>query len=174
MTRPVTLIEPGAVKLERLLPGPAERVWAYLVDPDKRATWLAGGKFDLRVGGKVKLEFDHANLSSDKVPPAKYKDMGKPQFEGVITRLEPNRVLAYTWPFRDQQSEVTFELEPRGKDTLLRITHRRLHGEVQVGVMSGWDVHTGILEDVLRGKEPRPFWTTHENLEKEYRSVVPA
>ena len=169
-----TYVEPGTMKLERLLPGPVERVWAYLVEGDKRALWLAGGTFDLRVGGKVKLEFDHARLSSDKVPPAKYKDMGKPQFEGVITRLEPNRLLAYTWPFKSEQSEVTFELEPRGKDTLLRITHRRLHTDVQVGVMSGWDVHTGILEDVLRGNEPRPFWTTHEKLEREYRSVVPA
>jgi len=170
-----TFVETGTMKLERLLPGPAERVWAYLVDPDKRATWLAGGKFDLRVGGKVKLEFDHARLSSDKVPPAKYKDMGKPEFEGVITRLEPNRVLAYTWDWKSGQSEVTFELEPRGKDTLLRIVHRRLQDRgLQVSVMSGWDVHTGILEDVLRGDEPRPFWTTHEKLEKEYRSVVPA
>ena len=30
------------VRLERLLPGPIERVWAYLTEPDKRATWFAG------------------------------------------------------------------------------------------------------------------------------------
>ena len=105
--------EARTLRIRRVLRGPIERVWAYLVDPDKRALWLAGGKFDLRVGGKIRLEFDHACLSADKVPPAKYKDMGKPQFEGVITRLEPNRVLAYTWPFKSEASEVTFELEPR-------------------------------------------------------------
>ena len=37
-----TLIEPGTVKMERLLPGPVERVWAYLTESDKRARWLAG------------------------------------------------------------------------------------------------------------------------------------
>ena len=37
MTRPVTMIEPGTVKLERLLPGPVERVWAYITESDKRA-----------------------------------------------------------------------------------------------------------------------------------------
>jgi len=27
--------------------------------------------------------------------------------------------------------------------------------------MSGWDVHSGILSDLLNGVEPRPFWATH-------------
>ena len=30
MNRPVSVVEPGTVKLERLLPGPVERVWAYI------------------------------------------------------------------------------------------------------------------------------------------------
>ena len=34
--------------------------------------------------------------------------------------------------------------------------------------MGGWDVHTGILADILNGIEPRPFWTTHSKLESEY------
>ena len=38
--------------------------------------------------------------------------------------------------------------------------------------MGGWDVHTGILADVLGGEEPRPFWTTHSQLEKEYGAAL--
>jgi hypothetical protein len=38
--------------------------------------------------------------------------------------------------------------------------------------MGGWDVHTGILEDVLRGVEPRPFWTTHAKLEQQYAATL--
>ena len=38
-----TLIEPGTLRMERTLPAPIERVWAYFVEPDKRAAWLAGG-----------------------------------------------------------------------------------------------------------------------------------
>jgi len=45
-----TTTEKATVRLERLLPGPIERVWAYLTEADKRATWFAGGMFDLRVG----------------------------------------------------------------------------------------------------------------------------
>src|SRR5688572_29818333 len=41
-------IAPDTVRMERLFPGPVERVWEFLVDPDKRALWLAGGPMELR------------------------------------------------------------------------------------------------------------------------------
>jgi uncharacterized protein YndB with AHSA1/START domain len=169
MKQAATVVEPGTVKVERLLPGPVERVWAYLTDSRKRATWFAGGEFDLRVGGRARLEFDHASLSSEKVTPDKFKNVGRPQFDGTITRLEPMRVLAYTMRFGERDSEVTFELAPRGKEVLLVITHRGMdERDLRVSIMAGWDVHTGILADVLNGVEPRPFWSTHAKLAKEY------
>jgi len=168
MNRAVTLVEPGTVKLERLLPGPVERVWAYVTESDKRATWLAAGEFDLRVGGRIRLEFDNNRL------PGAEKRQGKGQhgMEGVITRLEPMRLLAHTWKFDSGDTEVVYELKPRGKDVLLVIVHRRLDGSpLPAGVMSGWDVHSGILFDLLNGVEPRPFWATHAKLEKEYAAA---
>jgi len=170
---PVTLVEPGTVKVERLLPGPVERAWAYIVESDKRAKWLAGGEFDLRIGGKVRLEFDNSRLPNEKNMPAKYKDLGKGQFEGVITRLEPLRLLAHTWKWASGDSEVSYELIPRGKDVLLVIVHRQLQPrDLVIGVMGGWDVHTGILADILNGVAPRPFWATHTRVEKEYAAAV--
>ena len=53
---------------------------------------------------------------------------------------------------------------------LLTIVHRRLSKDSRL-VMGGWDVHTGILEDVLNGVEPRPFWTTHYK-PKEYAASL--
>jgi len=173
MNAPATLIEPGTLKVERLLPGPMDRAWAYLTESKKRATWFAGGEFDLRVGGRIEMQFDHATLSSDKVAPEKHKGATHAKFKGAITRLEPGRLLAFTWDMGGMNSEVTFELQPRGKDVLLLVTHRRLEGrEMTVMVASGWDVHTGILADVLNGVAPRPFWSTHGNLEKEYAAAL--
>src|SRR5450631_1497801 len=88
--------EPATVRLERLLPGPIERVWAYLTESDKRATWFASGVFDLRVGGKADLHFDHANISSEKTPPDEYKNK-KSDFPGKITRIDPPRLLSFTF-----------------------------------------------------------------------------
>jgi uncharacterized protein YndB with AHSA1/START domain len=166
--RPVTLVEPGTVRLERLLPGPVERVWAYITESDKRAKWLAAGEFELRVGGKAVLKWDNAKLPNAGPVPPEYKNRGIGEMVGVITRLEPHRVLAHTWPKNGADMEVTYELSPRGKDVLLTIVHRRLGKDLTSAVMGGWDVHTGILEDILKGLEPRPFWRTHERLEREY------
>ena len=66
--------EPATVRLERLLPGPIERVWAYLTEADKRATWFAGGVFDLRVGGKANLYFDHSTSRRRKPPRRRYEE----------------------------------------------------------------------------------------------------
>jgi uncharacterized protein YndB with AHSA1/START domain len=166
-----TLIEPGTVKMERLLPGPVERVWAYITDSKKRALWLAAGEFDLRLGGEIRLEFDNSRLPNDG-DVSKYKDKGKGHFEGKITRLEPMRVLAHTWNMGGD-TEVTYELTPRGKDVLLTVVHRRLAPRDRVlGVMGGWDVHTGILADILNGVAPRPFWKTHGELESVYAAQV--
>ena len=93
--------------------------------------------------------------------------------DGVITRLEPMRLLSHTWKWDSGDTEVTYELTPKGKDTLLVITHRSLKGrDLVVSVMGGWDVHTGVLEDVLNGAEPRPFWKTHSERAKEYEAAV--
>jgi uncharacterized protein YndB with AHSA1/START domain len=165
--KPGTSPEQATVRLERVLPGPIERVWAYLTEADKRATWFAGGTFDLRVGGKADLHFDHSKLSSEESPPE--MKMKRFDFTETITRIEPPRLLSYTFGHGGAESEVTFELETRGKGVLLVVTHRRIvDRKTMVGLASGWDSHLGVLEDRLNGVEPRPFWTTHARLKREY------
>ena len=171
-TLPSTLIEPGTVKLERLLPGPVERAWAYLTESDKRATWLAAGEFDLRVGGKVELIFENDKLSDEKAPPGA-RAGGTRRFEGTITRLEPNRALAYSWNWDGRDSDVLYELAPKGKDVLLTIQHRLPDDrELVCAVGGGWATHTGILADQLNGAKPRGFWSTHERLMKEFEAAL--
>ena len=108
----------------------------------------------------------HGNLGGRM--PDQCKDM-KTDYPGRITRLEPLRLLSYTFEAAGPESEVTFELEPRGKDLLLVITHRRIvDRKTMINVASGWDTHVAILADRLNGVEPRPFWSTHAKLVREY------
>ena len=167
MNRPATLVEPGTVKLERLLPGPIERVWAYITESDKRAKWLAAGEFDLRLGGRIELHFDNDKLSPDGSRREGTSSKANPM-TGVITRLEPPRLLAHTWMWPSGNTECTYELAERGNQVLLTIVHRNLGKDFVLPVMGGWDTHTGILEDVLKGVPPRPFWSTHDRLTQEY------
>jgi uncharacterized protein YndB with AHSA1/START domain len=169
-----TLIDPSTIRFERLLPGPVERVWAYLTESNKRALWLAAGEFDLRVGGKVELLFDNSRIT-DEAPPAGAHGAAPHRAEGVITRLEPMKLLAHTWVWESGTTEVTYELEPRGKDVLLTIHHKLPDGAgANIAVGGGWAAHVGILEDQLRGVKPRPFFSTHAREMKAFEDSLAA
>ncbi len=165
--------EPGTIRFERLLPGPIERVWAYLTESDKKAEWLASGDIEPRVGGKVELNFNHKNLSEEDDPiPEKYKHMENgTEFTGRVTQYDPPRLLSYTWGEEaGEESEVTFELKPQDKKILLVLTHRRLGDDhdILISVSAGWHTHLGILTERLNGREPQGFWKIHNRMEKVY------
>jgi uncharacterized protein YndB with AHSA1/START domain len=169
-----TITQAGAIRFERLLPGPVERVWAYLTESDKRGKWLASGAVEPRVGGQVELHFRHADLSPQKEPvPDKYKQKleGGASFTAEVTRCEPPRLLGHTWT---DGSEVTFELTPRGEQVLLVLTHRRLSPTQMLSVAGGWHTHLDILVDNLNDRMPRPFWSTHARLAREYERRIQA
>jgi uncharacterized protein YndB with AHSA1/START domain len=170
------MTEPGTLRLERLLPGPIERVWSYLTDSELRGKWLATGAMEPRVGGRVDLHFEHAQLSEvTEDVPAKYRGQEVCDFAGRVVRWEPPRVLAYTWgESRGGESEVTFELTPRGEDVFMVVTHRGLVGRDEMtGVAAGWHAHIGILIDYLAGRAPQGFWAVHTRLEAEYERRLP-
>lgn len=166
----------GAVRFRRVLPGPIERVWSHLIECDKRAKWFCSGETEQRVGGRIELLFYHASLSPipDDPPPAKHADMPeRTSFTGRISRFEPPRVLAYTWYGEGEESEVCFELEEQGDEVVLVLTHTKLRTrQDEVGVLGGWHTHLDILDDVLNGRTPEPFWRRYTLLDQEYESRV--
>jgi uncharacterized protein YndB with AHSA1/START domain len=161
----------GEVRIERWLPGPVERIWAYLTDSEKRGVWLAPGDMELRVGGRVEHRFRHADLSHERTPPPPYDAYAEGHvMYGTVTRCEPPRLLSYTWGDGAEDSEVVFELSaiPNGEVKLV-VTQRRLRsGAGMANVAAGWHAHLGILLDRLQGREPRGFWSTHARLEAAY------
>ena len=165
-------IEPGAVRFERLLPGPIERVWSYLVDSDKRVLWLASGAMPGSAGADFDFRFDHKNLSPGNRPtPERFKgyDGGATTHHKVL-RFEPPHVLAITWGGRvESPSEVTFELFAVGDKVRLVLTHRRLSDGYQtVDVSGGWHTHLQFLEAHLSGQALPSFWDVFADKEQEY------
>lgn len=174
-----SIVDAGSVQFQRLLPGPIERVWAYLTESDRRGTWLAPGEMDLRLGGRVTLTFRHADLSPDNTEPTPERfrryEAGHTQY-GRITRLDPPRLLSYTWGGEsDEDSEVTFELAPEGEGVLLTLTHRRLPDRgVMANVAGGWHTHLRFLSDHLAGRAPVSFWSAFTTIEEEYERIFSA
>jgi uncharacterized protein YndB with AHSA1/START domain len=166
-----TVTAADTVRFDRLLPGPIERVWAFLTEPEKRAQWLADGPMDLRVGGKVELTFRNSELAPQWEPvPDRYKQYENHTTYGRVTRCEPPRLLSYTWGGEPVgESEVSFELSPQGDKVRLVVVHRRLRDrKSMISVGSGWHVHLGILADRLSGREPGRFWSAITDAEAEY------
>ena len=165
------------VRIERLLPGPIERVWDYLTDPEKRATWFAGGPIEPRAGGTVTLRFHNNALTPDDGGPGeKWKKYGGELTSGGrVTEWDPPRLLAFLWGEEDgTASEVRIELAPKGSKVQLVLTHQRLRDrEGMLNVSGGWHAHLDVLVARLEGTTPPGFWPAIARLEKEYQARIP-
>jgi uncharacterized protein YndB with AHSA1/START domain len=166
---PGKFTKPGEVRIVRILPGPIERVWDFLVDPEKRARWFAGGPMEPKQGGKAELFFHHKNIAPDETPPDELKHVKDPGFKMACTvlRWDPPRVLSYTF---DDESDVTFELTTQGEAVQLVLTHRSRGSDLPSlsGYASGWHTHLAHLIALLEGKPRPPFWPMHALLKAEY------
>jgi uncharacterized protein YndB with AHSA1/START domain len=165
------LTEPATLKIQRLLPGPIERVWAYLTESDLRRQWLAAGQMEMKVGAPVELVWRNDELTNPpgQRPPG-FSD--ERRMQSRITELNPPRKLAIAW---DRSGDVSFELDPKGDEVLLTVTHRRLPDRASLlGVGAGWHTHLDVLVARVTGKEPEPFWDRMSRLRKEYERRIPA
>ena len=165
------LTEPATLKIQRLLPGPIERVWAYLTESDMRRRWLAAGEMEIKVGAPFELVWSNSELTD---PPSQRPDgFGEEhRLQSRITELDPPRKLAIAW---GSTGGVTFELEPAGDKVLLTLIHRRVPDRsTLLNVSAGWHAHLDVLVARLTGEEPGPFWDSWSGLKKEYERRIPA
>lgn len=169
------LINQNTLQFKRKLPGTMDRVWEYLVDPELRQKWFAGGPVNLKSGGIMELHFDHAKFSDqhDQIPD-KYKDMESgSKSEATVLKVEKPHLLVINW----EEGIVTFKLEQvAANEVLLTLTHERLQDSMdyRMGVLAGWHTHLDILVDVLYGNQPKGFWSVHMPLEEEYEQQLKA
>ncbi|NRP19674.1 hypothetical protein LPJGGPFB_02931 [Ensifer adhaerens] len=165
------LSQPDTLKLTRLLPGPIERVWAYLTDSDLRRQWLASGEMEMKVGAPVELVWRNDELTN---PPGE-RPAGFPdehRMASQITELDPPRKLSISWT---GSGDVSFELEPVGNKVLLTVTHRSIADRATMLMFgAGWHMHLDILAARATGTEPMPFWDGWSRLMKDYDQRLPA
>ena len=165
------LTEPATLRIERLLPGPIERIWAYLTESDLRRQWLAAGEMTLAEGAPFELVWRNDELSDQ---PGQ-RPAGFPEEHRLacrITELDPPRRLGFTW---GGTGGVVIELEPRGNEVLLTLTHRRLPDRATLlNVGAGWHMHLDILVARATGKAPGPFWAGWRRLKADYDRRLPA
>ena len=166
-----TLIEPATLQIQRVLPGPIERVWAYLTESDLRRQWLAAGDMEMKVGSTFEFVWRNNELTD---PPGRRPE-GFPEehrMQSVITELDPPRKLAITW---GSTGGVTFDLEAQGDDVLLTLVHSRvLDRATRLNVSAGWHMHLDVLVARMNGTEPVAYWDGWARLKEDYEARLPA
>ncbi|MFB2553675.1 SRPBCC family protein [Ensifer soli] len=165
------LTEPATLRIERRLPGPVERVWAYLTDGELRRRWLASGDMPLEPGASFVLTWRNDDLTD---PPGA-RPPGFGESHGMTCRVlavEAPVRLVITW---GSASEVAFDLAASDGEVVLTITHRRVPDRgVLLNVSSGWHAPLDVLAARLSETEPVPFWDRWTGLRAEYEQRFPA
>ncbi|WP_028938677.1 SRPBCC family protein [Pseudonocardia spinosispora] len=127
----------AAVRLERALRHPVEKVWRALTEPSHLNRWFP---FDvepeLTVGGTVRF-VDRS---------------GGPSGKGTITDLEPPRLIAYYW----EEDHLRWELSPTEEGSLLVLTHTVADRFGTASFATGWHACIDGLESVLAGQPVQP------------------
>lgn len=173
-TRPAadyaTVTAPQTVRLQRLLPGPIERIWDYLTDSELRRTWLAAGEMQPEAGSAFTLTWRNDELTDP--PGSKPEGFGtEHRMDSTITEYDRPHRLAFTWG----GGEVAFELEPRGDKVQLTVTHRGISDRANMLMIgAGWHQHLDTLVARASGSRPEPFWDGWTRLRGEYDALIPA
>jgi uncharacterized protein YndB with AHSA1/START domain len=145
--------EHNSVTLVRDLPGPIERVWAFLTDPKFLSRWFSNGVVADHVGGEARFE------------------MGA---EGRVTAYEPPHLLEYTWNELDRSrgsildTLVRWELTDAGKRVRLTLTHKRLSELEAILHSAGWHTFLDRLSASVDGREPPHTMERFAQLQSEY------
>ncbi|MCG7392750.1 SRPBCC family protein [Microvirga sp. ACRRW] len=166
-----TLIEPATLQIQRVLPGPIERIWDYLTKSDLRRQWLASGEMELKVGAPFEFVWRNDELSH----PSASRPEGFPEeqrMQSRITDLDPPHKISFAW---SGSGDVSIELEPIGTKVLLTLIHRRLPDRAtMLMVGAGWHMHLDILDARASDREPHPFWSGWLSLRDEYDRRLPS
>lgn len=140
----------ATIIFERLLHHTPEHVWEAITNPDELREWLmcSSAKIDGRTGGSIDM----------RSGPAQFHATGK------ILQWDPPRVYEHEWkvgpvePMPNGEDAIfRYELTPRGEDTLLTVTYRRLTTQTARGFAPGTHVLLDRLEAQLNDA-PLPGW----------------
>jgi uncharacterized protein YndB with AHSA1/START domain len=141
MNKQGEVIQVGAVRFERRLPGDVERVWSHLTDCEKLINWFGDdGTIEPREGGAVWLMGGH--------------------IRGVVTQWKPHRRLAYTWNVFDPgdtesqhpESYLSFELTAENGEVVLTLFHLPIPERFDKQTRMGWHTFLDMLEAAVNGE----------------------
>jgi uncharacterized protein YndB with AHSA1/START domain len=144
----------NTVRLHRVLPAPAERVYRAFLEPEAMAKWLPPRGFtgkvhqlDARVGGGYRMSFTNFGTGKSHF------------FGGTYVELTPNQQLKYTDKFEDPnlpgEMHVTVTLRPVVCGTELTIVQEGIPAAIPAEMCYlGWQESLNQLTDLVGPEIP--------------------
>ena len=169
-------VDDSTVRFERFLPGPIEKVWAYLADSDKRGEWFTSGTLPAKVGERFEMRFHHADYSPHKSPPPpglETVDREPQVMNSILLALEPPRRLAFSFGQSlepSQYTEVDIRLTPQADGKIkLTLTHSKLPDrDYALKISGGWHSHLAMLQHKAEGRVPPSIWDVWRQVDGVY------
>jgi uncharacterized protein YndB with AHSA1/START domain len=124
----------AALRFERLLPHPPERVWRALTEQSELEGWHPTPfALEPEVGASVRFR-----------PPAGVPDWP----DGTVTACDPPRLLAHTWG----EDSLRWEIEPHAEGSRLTLTHTFDDRFKAARDAAGWHLCLDGLSAALGGR----------------------
>jgi uncharacterized protein YndB with AHSA1/START domain len=121
----------------------ALKVWDTVTNPIRLAIWFCNSaEINPKLRGTVKFSGNNCVA----------RTFEEQEIKGVITALEPNRLLKFTWPLNGSASEVTWRLDDMGRYTDFLVTHEKL--PPGAGMMDAWHIYLYNLQALLHTNRP--------------------
>jgi len=167
------VINSHTVRLERVLPGPIERVFEYLSNAERLAKWLMPAMVEERVGGRIQLKSEPI---PEHIAARPEHNPGECLIRGIIKHYDPPRLISYSWNETNYavSTEVKFELEERGDEVFLILTHSRLPASFMAAVAAGWHTHLETVLALLKGETPSEFFSRFNPRLEQYQLAFAA
>lgn len=123
-------------RLERTFDHDRAIVWRMLTEPSGLAQWLAPGTIELRIGGRVHIDFGDSGQT----------------IESSVRQLDPPRLLEYSWSSGEEVDRpLRWELTAFEGSTRLSLNVKLPASEDIAKACAGFDAHLEMLAAALEG-----------------------
>lgn len=131
------------IRLKIRLDADPLKIWDAVVNPRKLSIWFCNrAEVNLKLRGAV--HFSGENCAATTFP--------EKEIKGQILDLDPNRLLKFTWPLAKSESEVTFQIDDRGRGCDFLVTHDRLPERTLM--MDAWIIALYNLQGLIATQRP--------------------
>jgi uncharacterized protein YndB with AHSA1/START domain len=119
------------------------RIYDAITNPLKLGIWFCNrGEINLKLRGAIRLWGENCTATT----------FSEKEVKGSIIGLEPNYSMRFTWPINGTQSEVSFQIDDRGRWCDFIVSHEKIPPNSLM--MDAWIIYLYNLQSLVNFQRP--------------------